>query len=193
MWIRKRSQLLFLVVLLLCFSQLSLHGQSSVENNTKTSVSSTKNSVRLQTESSETLTTLDLISQLPKSYQDQLRQKYLEQSKLVERLEEILIEQSNLIEKLKKSSTDSNAKLQTALKKTEELRAELAAARTNQQILSDEIKILTEKLNGFNESVKSELAAREREILTWKIVGGSMIAVSVVAITGAVIIAVRNR
>lgn len=73
------------------------------------------------------------------------------------------------------------------------MRAELATARTNQQILSDEIKILTEKLNGFNESVKSELAAREREILTWKIVGGSMIAVSVVAITGAVIIAVRNR
>ena len=73
------------------------------------------------------------------------------------------------------------------------IRNDLKSANTKIQQLKDEIVLLTEKLDGFNQSVKSELERKDREILTWKIVGGTMISVSVVAIIGTTVVLVKRK
>lgn len=193
MWTKKQLRSLYLVVLFLFCSQFSLLGLSSETNNMKTSDSSTKSSVRLQVESQETLMISEMISHLPKKYQDQLRKEFLKQLELTKSLEKILIEQEILIEKQKTllKSSDEEMKLsQDALVK---IRNDLKNANTKIQQLKDEVVLLTEKLDGFNQSVKSELEQKDREILTWKIVGGTMITVSVVAIIGTTIVLVKRK
>lgn len=193
MWTKKQLRSLYLVVLFLFCSQFSLLGLSSETNNMKTSDSSTKSSVRLQVESQETLMISEMISHLPKKYQDQLRKEFLKQLELTKSLEKILIEQEILIEKQKTllKSSDEEMKLsQDALVK---IRNDLKNANTKIQQLKDEVVLLTEKLDGFNQSVKSELEQKDREILTWKIVGGTMITVSVVAIIGTTVVLVKRK
>ena len=193
MWTKKQLRSLYLVVLFVFCSQFSLLGLSSETNNMKTSGSSTKSSVRLQVESQETLMISEMISHLPKKYQDQLRKEFLKQLELTKSLEKILIEQETLIEKQKTllKSSDEEMKLsQDALVK---VRNDLKNANTKIQQLKDEVVLLTEKLDGFNQSVKSELEQKDREILTWKIVGGTMITVSVVAIIGATVVLVKRN
>lgn len=193
MWTKKQLRSLYLVVLFLFCSQFSLLGLSSETNNMKTSDSSTKSSVRLQVESQETLMISEMISHLPKKYQDQLRKEFLKQLELTKSLEKILIEQEILIEKQKTllKSSDEEMKLsQDALAK---IRNDLKNANTKIQQLKDEVVLLTEKLDGFNQSVKSELEQKDREILTWKIVGGTMITVSVVAIIGTTVVLVKRK
>ena len=193
MWTKKQLRSLYLVVLFVFCSQFSLLGLSSETNNMKTSDSSTKSSVRLQVESQETLMISEMISHLPKKYQDQLRKEFLKQLELTKSLEKILIEQETLIEKQKTllKSSDEEMKLsQDALTK---VRNDLKNANTKIQQLKDEVVLLTEKLDGFNQSVKSELEQKDREILTWKIVGGTMITVSVVAIIGTTVVLVKRK
>lgn len=193
MWTKKQLRSLYLVVLFLFCSQFSLLGLSSETNNMKTSDSSTKSSVRLQVESQETLMISEMISHLPKKYQEQLRKEFLKQLELTKSLEKILIEQEILIEKQKTllKSSDEEMKLsQDALVK---IRNDLKNANTKIQQLKDEVVLLTEKLDGFNQSVKSELEQKDREILTWKIVGGTMITVSVVAIIGTTVVLVKRK
>lgn len=193
MWTKKQLRSLYLVVLFLFCSQFSLLGLSSETNNMKTSDSSMKSSVRLQAESQETLMISEMISRLPKKYQEQLRKEFLKQLELTKSLERILIEQETLIEKQKTllKSSDEEMKLsQDALVK---IRNDLKNANSKIQQLKDEIVLLTEKLDGFNQSVKSELEQKDREILTWKIVGGTMITVSVVAIIGTTVVLVKKR
>ena len=193
MWTKKQLRSLYLVVLFLFCSQFSLLGLSSETNNMKTSDSSMKSSVRLQVESQETLMISEMISHLPKKYQDQLRKEFLKQLELTKSLEKILIEQEILIEKQKTllKSSDEEMKLsQDALVK---IRNYLKNANTKIQQLKDEVVLLTEKLDGFNQSVKSELEQKDREILTWKIVGGTMITVSVVAIIGTTVVLVKRK
>lgn len=193
MWTKKQLRSLYLVVLFVFCSQFSLLGLSSETNNMKTSDSSTKSSVKLQVESQETLMISEMISHLPKKYQDQLRKEFLKQLELTKSLEKILIEQETLIEKQKTllKSSDEEMKLsQDALTK---VRNDLKNANTKIQQLKDEVVLLTEKLDGFNQSVKSELEQKDREILTWKIVGGTMITVSVVAIIGTTVVLVKRK
>lgn len=193
MWTKKQLRSLYLVVLFLFCSQFSLLGLSSETNNMKTSDSSMKSSVRLQAESQETLMISEMISHLPKKYQDQLRKEFLKQLELTKSLEKILIEQETLIEKQKtllKSSEEEMKLSQDALVK---VRNDLKNANNKIQQLKDEIVLLTEKLDGFNQSVKSELEQKDREILTWKIVGGTMITVSVVAIIGTTVVLVKGK
>lgn len=193
MWTKKQLRSLYLVVLFLFCSQFSLLGLSSETNNMKTSDSSMKSSVRLQVESQETLMISEMISHLPKKYQEQLRKEFLKQLELTKSLEKILIEQEILIEKQKTllKSSDEEMKLsQDALVK---IRNDLKNANTKIQQLKDEVVLLTEKLDGFNQSVKSELEQKDREILTWKIVGGTMITVSVVAIIGTTVVLVKRK
>lgn len=193
MWTKKQLRSLYLVVLFLFCSQFSLLGLSSETNNMKTSDSSMKSSVRLPAESQETLMISEMISRLPKKYQDQLKKEFLKQLELTKSLEKILIEQETLIEKQKTllKSSDEEMKLsQDALVK---IRNDLKNANSKIQQLKDEIVLLTEKLDGFNQSVKSELEQKDREILTWKIVGGTMITVSVVAIIGTTVVLVKKR
>lgn len=193
MWTKKQLRSLYLVVLFLFCSQFSLLGLSSETNNMKTSNSSMKSSVRLQAESQETLMISEMISHLPKKYQDQLRKEFLKQLELTKSLEKILIEQETLIEKQKtllKSSEEEMKLSQDALVK---IRNDLKNANNKIQQLKDEIVLLTEKLDGFNQSVKSELEQKDREILTWKIVGGTMITVSVVAIIGTTVVLVKRK
>lgn len=193
MWTKKQLRSLYLVVLFLFCSQFSLLGLSSETNNMKTSDSSMKSSVRLPAESQETLMISEMISRLPKKYQDQLKKEFLKQLELTKSLEKILIEQETLIEKQKTllKSSDEEMKLsQDALVK---IRNDLKNANSKIQQLKDEVVLLTEKLDGFNQSVKSELEQKDREILTWKIVGGTMITVSVVAIIGTTVVLVKKR
>lgn len=193
MWTKKQLRSLYLVVLFVFCSQFSLLGLSSETNNMKTSDSSMKSSVKLQVESQETLMISEMISHLPKKYQDQLRKEFLKQLELTKSLEKILIEQETLIEKQKTLLKSSDEEMKLSQEALVKIRNDLKSANTKIQQLKDEIVLLTEKLDGFNQSVKSELERKDREILTWKIVGGTMISVSVVAIIGTTVVLVKRK
>ena len=193
MWTKKQLRSLYLVVLFVFCSQFSLLGLSSETNNMKTSDSSMKSSVKLQVESQETLMISEMISHLPKKYQDQLRKEFLKQLELTKSLEKILIEQETLIEKQKTLLKSSDEEMKLSQEALVKIRNDLKSANTKIQQLKDEIVLLSEKLDGFNQSVKSELEQKDREILTWKIVGGTMITVSVVAIIGATVVLVKRK
>ena len=193
MWTKKQLRSLYLVVLFVFCSQFSLLGLSSETNNMKTSDSSMKSSVKLQVESQETLMISEMISHLPKKYQDQLRKEFLKQLELTKSLEKILIEQETLIEKQKTLLKSSDEEMKLSQEALVKIRNDLKNANTKIQQLKDEIVLLSEKLDGFNQSVKSELEQKDREILTWKIVGGTMITVSVVAIIGATVVLVKRK
>ena len=72
------------------------------------------------------------------------------------------------------------------------LKDELETARNNLTLAKTEVENLTGQLNGFNESVKTELNKKDKEILTWKIVGGLSISAVVVTAIGVTIASVKK-
>lgn len=81
------------------------------------------------------------------------------------------------------------SKLQQNISK---LKGELETAKNNLALAKTEVENLTGQLNGFNESVKTELNKKDKEILTWKIVSGFSISAVVVTAIGVTIASVKK-
>ena len=81
------------------------------------------------------------------------------------------------------------SKLQQSISK---LKGELETAKNSLTLAKTEVENLTGQLNGFNESVKTELNKKDKEILTWKIVSGFSISAVVVTAIGVTIASVKK-